>query len=275
MTASSLYLHVLGVEVTLQFARAAAAAQAAQMFALLQTRPWRSPDILIECDWPEMNRSFIRSRPSDLDPVLRGVRVRSREHPQGTEWRSTDPPFPPIGLAPFKDRFVRLHSGAVAADSGRSLLVLGESGDGKSTVCGHLVTEYGFRLLTDEDVFLHRRTRMVEPFPVRPGQWKSDSDQPSEDQLFRPELVSTTAGTVSAVLLLRRTSDASDRPRPTDTRTAMWGLLESQRPGGSAHGEAVATLAELSRSVPVYEMAGGHYSGLLAALPEVAQLVGS
>jgi hypothetical protein len=180
-----------------------------------------------------------------------------------------------MSLLPLKDRFVRLHAGAVCDGSGRTLLVLGESGFGKSTLCSQLVIEHGFRLLSDEDVFIHRRTRIVEPFPVAHAPWKQGLRNPVSRSAFQPGLVAPDAGIVAAVLHLQRPEEASSDLLSADARSSLRSLLQGQRPGGSTHTEGIATLVPLAQSVPAYRMAGGSYQRLLDAAPAVARLVSS
>lgn len=57
---------------------------------------------------------------------------------------------------------IRLHAGAVARD-GRALVLVGESGKGKSTLTASLVRR-GWDYLSDEVAVIHPETRMVLPF---------------------------------------------------------------------------------------------------------------
>ncbi|WP_188433770.1 hypothetical protein [Kroppenstedtia guangzhouensis] len=64
----------------------------------------------------------------------------------------------------MRDRFVGLHAGAVVTDNNQAMLFIGPSGSGKTTSTSVLVNSHSCHLLTDETVFIHRRTSLVEPF---------------------------------------------------------------------------------------------------------------
>jgi serine kinase of HPr protein (carbohydrate metabolism regulator) len=48
-------------------------------------------------------------------------------------------------------------------------LFVGERKSGKSTLAVDFVNQAGCQLLTDEIVYLHRRTLLVGPFPIAVG----------------------------------------------------------------------------------------------------------
>jgi hypothetical protein len=202
MPTHSVYLHTLGIDVTLQFTHLRAAGQAAEMFTAITEAPWHTPDCVIECTWPELTREFVRSRALNSTGPLPGIRLFSPTHPSGREWKSADPPFPPVCVPAFQDRFVRFHGGAVADSASRGILILGESGYGKSTMCNQLVRNHGFRLLTDEDVFVHRRGRTVEPFPVGHALEKNGGKGIWE-LISQPTMIAPSAATIEQILVLR------------------------------------------------------------------------
>jgi hypothetical protein len=189
----------------------------------------------------------------------------SADHPDGSDWQSVDPPFPPVDLAPFRDRFVRLHAGAVADEQGRALVILGESGYGKSTLCFRLTADHGYSLLTDEDAFVHRRSRLIEPFPVGYAPWKTHVDVPA----IQPT-IADSAATIERILVLRPPGRAAEKPSKIGSKECLWALLEGQRPSGTPHPEVIATLTALARSVPAAEMSGGRYRNLINAAADVA-----
>lgn len=262
-----LHLRVLGCEITLRFKSSTAADQARLMFGSMETAPWRSPDVLIDCAWPALTREFIRSRLAG-EKVLKGIRVYSAEQPCGAEWNSMDPPFPPVNLRPFRDRFVRLHAGAVVNKWGDALLILGESGYGKTTLCIQLVENYGYLLLTDEDSFLHRRTSLVEPYPVSFTPWKRDAE--SSDTTRLQGRLRQSAAEAQGLILLRQHGSPSLKLMSINARVCLRALLAAQRPGGSEHSEAIATLVPLARAAKAAELDGGQYERLLAAAGCVA-----
>jgi hypothetical protein len=131
--------------------------------------PWRTPDVIIDCDWQEIDRYFFRSRPIEDGIPLKGVRVHTQKNVMSEDWSFSSPPMPPFALEPFRNRFVGLHGAAIQLDDNKCLILVGKQGSGKTTSSVELVNKYGYRLLTDETVLVHRRTRLVEPFPRAMG----------------------------------------------------------------------------------------------------------
>jgi hypothetical protein len=243
------------------------------MFTAITEAPWHTPDCVIECTWPELTREFVRSRALNSTGPLPGIRLFSPTHPSGREWKSADPPFPPVCVPAFQDRFVRFHGGAVADSASRGILILGESGYGKSTMCNQLVRNHGFRLLTDEDVFVHRRGRTVEPFPVGHALEKNGGKGIWE-LISQPTMIAPSAATIEQILVLRAPGTAVEALSRVNVKALLTALLEGQRPGGSSHAEAMATILLLARSVPAVE-AAATYPQLLKLAPHVATLLPS
>lgn len=274
MGSEYVHLSALGCEVTFEFTHACPAEQARRLFEPLLSTPWSTPDFFLVCRWPNLTRHLIRSRTDGESKALTGFEIYSSEYPDGVPWESSSPPFPPVGLAPLAGRFVRLHGAAVADMSGRVLVILGESGFGKTTLSSELCVEHGYRLLTDEDVFLYQRSNVVEPFPNGDGPWVAGTNSARSLWTKRPELVSVTPAVVSAILTLRprRGCTEKDIPRETSSGALLRSLLNSQRPGGSSHEAGIATFARLARTTSGFELAGQHYEHLREAAGQVATL---
>ncbi|WP_142000304.1 hypothetical protein [Amycolatopsis cihanbeyliensis] len=197
----------------------------------------------------------------------------SYEFPNGTSWKSADPPFPPVELAPLADRFVRLHGAAVSDRAGRAVVILGESGFGKTTLSSELCLEHGYRLLADEDVFIHRRGSVVEPFVNGDGPWVDGSKAARSLWTKHPDLISNIPAAVSSVGALRPSNSGVQTPREMDSPALLRALLDSQRPGGVTHEEGIATLARLARSATGFELPGERYGDIRGAAGQVAALV--
>lgn len=274
MTIETLHVRVLGGAVALVFTHPECAAAARKLFDPMLHKPWSTPDVIIECSWPRLTRSFIRTRVGDT-AGLAGVRVYSSEHAHGMCWTSPDPPFPPVTLEPFRNRFVRRHAAAAIASSGRVLLIVGESGSGKTTLSSRLAEKHGYRLLTDEDAFLYRRSLVVEPFATGDGPWFGAQTVPVTRSLHsrRPDLIANDPAPVGALLVLESSNHSPSELAPISDRQAFQTLMASQRPGGSTATEGVMTLAALARSTNAYVMAGGTYETLVRASDSAARLL--
>lgn len=271
----TLHLRVLGGAVALTFTHPGCAASARRMFGPMLGEPWSTPDVLVECSSPMLTRSFIRTRIDVDSEFVDAIRVYSAEHPDGINWSRVDPPFPPVNLEPFRNRFVRLHAAAVVAPAGDVLLILGESGLGKTTLSSQLAEEHGYRLLADEDVFLYRRSTVIEPFAMGDGPWLDSSPSTVARSLWgrRPELIATRPAAVSAVLALVPPDHGAREPTRISGRQALQALLAAQRPGGSTHAESVMTLAALTRSSDAFVMQGGRHDALVQATDAASRLL--
>lgn len=271
----TLHLRVLGGAVALVFTHPECADAARRLFGPMLHEPWSTPDVVIECSWPRLTRSFIRTRVNEDAADLAGIRVYSSEHPNGMRWTSPDPPFLPVELEPFRHRFVRLHAAAAITPSGNVLLIVGESGSGKTTLSSRLAEKHGYRLLTDEDAFLYRRSLVVEPFATGDGPWLDPQAHAVARSLHgrRPDLIANNAGPVGALVVLDTSDSSTPELTSISDRHAFNALMASQRPGGSTATEGVTTLAALARATEAYVLAGGAYEPLIRLSDSVARLL--
>ncbi|WP_026730841.1 hypothetical protein [Fischerella sp. PCC 9605] len=127
--------------------------------------PSHTPDVVIDCDWEKAGRYLFRTRPPEDTEPLFGVQVHTQGKLAESDWPFLEPPIPPLVVEPFRNRFIGLHAGSVQTSSGKCLIFLGNRGSGKTTTTLALVNNHKCSLLTDETVFIHRRTKLVEPFP--------------------------------------------------------------------------------------------------------------
>lgn len=147
--------------------------------------------------------------------VSRGRGIRGYYRPQVRFLFDGEEPFKPLPLAhsfPFFEwglnwcvaqhahQFCILHS-AVVEKNGRVLLMPGEPGSGKSTLCTSLVHS-GWRLFSDELALISTATGDVYPIP-RPISLKNDSidiiRRRHPDAVIGPEFEETSKGTVAHV----------------------------------------------------------------------------
>lgn len=272
MSGGVLHARVLGCEVTLKFRDIQCATEAAEQFNPLLIPPWRSPDLIIECDWPHMRRDFIRSRTSG-QTELPGVRIFSEEYPHGASWSSPLPPFPPVNLVPFRDRFVRLHAACVVNPEGEGIAIMGESGLGKTTIAFQLVHRHGYTLITDEDLFLYRRSLVAEPFPAGSHPWQTLRRRPNGigREMWTGVIAEGPARLRNAVVLdASHSSQAA--PRQVSEQECFRAMLAARRPSGSQDQEDIATAALAARSLRTVRVRGGDYQALLAAAEDLAHL---
>jgi hypothetical protein len=266
---------VLGGHVLVRARHARCLAGIEDHLSAARIEPWTTPDQIVECTWPEAGRYLFRSRssrPGGVEP-LAGVRVfahgqvepaRAVEAGEAGEWPFTDPPLPAFRLSPFRDRFVGLHAAAVALPAG-GVLVAGARGAGKSTVALDLVNHLGGALLTDETVFLHRRTAIVEPYACPVGIWEDGRLKRRAPATLACRRVATAPAAIGALVLLRRV------PGPAGVKSlgaaeAFQGMLSHHVDVGSSPDEAMITLAMLARQVPAATATWCSYPDL-AGLP--------
>lgn len=164
-------LYLLGGHILVRCKHQMCARGIAEYYSAAVIQPWCTPDVIVDCDWPEAGRYLFRARGPEQSRPLEGVRVRQFGQDEAAEWKSSSPPLPPLVVHPFSDRFVGLHGGAVGREDGKGLLLVGAQGSGKSYATLALANEFEFLFLTDETICVHRRTRLVEPFPRPIGKW--------------------------------------------------------------------------------------------------------
>ncbi|SFB04564.1 hypothetical protein SAMN05216266_1048 [Amycolatopsis marina] len=243
----------------------------------VEEQPWRTPDVVVDCTWRTADRYLFRARPDDHpDPVLAGVWVHAYQQLAGTEWPSRDAPLPPMSVPPFRDRFVGLHAGTVRTPEGAGLCVVGDKGAGKTTTTVDLVNDHGCALLTDEATFVHRRTRIAEPFPRavgvadrydrgRPVKRHRPADQVCRAVAEQPVLLSRL------VFLLPAPDIAGVRVEAVSPSDAFCLMLPHQFAVGVSAHEGLVTLLELARSVDAVVV---RYSGYEALRTVAGTLVG-
>lgn len=136
-------------------------------FSASITDAFITPDIIIYCNWKKADRYLFRTRPKeDGDEFLPGVFYQKSGSTEILPWDSYDPPLPPFIKKPFINSFVGLHAGAIKGDKNNAILFIGSRGSGKTTSTLELVNNFEqYELLTDETVFIRKRSLLVEPFP--------------------------------------------------------------------------------------------------------------
>jgi hypothetical protein len=254
------WLRLLGLDILVRCAHEATARDIGRYFAesARVAAPSRSPDCIVECDWPAAGRYLFRARPEHLPQTLEGVRVQLPGDPAPVPWRSHQPPVPPVGSRILAGRFVGLHAAAAAHPSGQVVLFAGERRSGKTTTAMQLTRGYGWTLLTDETVFLLRRTRVVEPFPrsvglaaridQESGRMVSKTFVPVDDVIRR---VATEPAQATHLVILEPDPSCGEPAleivRPSD---ALAHLLPHHLDVGTSADESFVTLLQLTGKCP-------------------------
>lgn len=256
------------------------AQQIAEFFPTMASEMWYTPDALIECDWEEIDRYLFRSRPADHQEPLKGVRVYTQHCILESDWPYTDPPIPPFMIPPFKDRFVGLHGAAVVFPDkyGAGLLILGVQKSGKSTLTLELVNNQKGQLLTDETIFIHRRTQLVEPFPRPLKIWEYEQD------ILTPKVVpanqachhiARNAVLVTHVLFLEPQSSGIQTSftqiSPSDTLPLF---LKHHLNTGCCADEAMVTLFQLAQKLSSAVCRYNSHEERMSLVPQIMNFLG-
>jgi hypothetical protein len=180
-------------------------------------------------------------------------------------WISTDT----VDLA---DGYLLIHAGAVVGPNGDAVLILGESGAGKTTAAAALV-QVGYGYLSDEAGAISLSTGLAHPWPRPLGFTASarslprfaslfDGDWDGADELhvsvarIRPDAVAAPAR-VRHVIDYRYCAGAETSVEPLSRATAL-SRMGSAAPRLRREGDVgLEVLAELMRGASGYEMVSG------------------
>lgn len=246
----------------------------ARYYGPLETHLWRSPDLVVYCDWPEAGKYLFRARPLAEPPELAGVSVLQAGEAEARPWVYRDPPIPPLALPPLSQRFVGFHGAALVTESGAGLMVLGPRGCGKTTTAMTGVNEHGAGLLTDETIFLHRRTVIVEPFPRALGITVDPVAERKEivpaDEVCK-RIVKQPKPMAAAVFLDRASGPGGDYAM-LDAEDIFSRLLGVHIDVGCDADEAMVTVAQLARGIAGYRHEWQRYEDLVNAVPFLLSL---
>jgi hypothetical protein len=243
----------------------------ATIFSPVICTPWHTPDVVVDCDWEKAERYLFRTRPHEDTAPLSGVRVHTQGKLAESEWPFLDPPIPPFVVEPFQNRFIGLHAGSVQTPTGECFIFLGNRGSGKTTTTLALVNNHKCRLLTDETVFIHRRTKLVEPFPrsVHLGEMRNGSFRKvsvSADKAC--QAVTDKPALVTHIVFLEPDQKVQGQEFSRITPAeAFKNFLKHHLNAGCSPDESMVTLTQLAREVPAFTYRYNTYEDLLS-LPE-------
>lgn len=246
----SLSLELLGACLLVRCRHAVCLDGIRRQFSAAVGTVFSTPDVIVDCEWEQADRHLFRARPSSSagQPLL-GVAIMLPGSERSRPWRFASPPLPPLAVPPFRDRFVGLHAAAVVLPEGGAVVLAGERGTGKSTAALSLVNEFGCSLLTDETVFIHRRTILVEPFAQAIGVWQAGKKVTVAAVDVCERIVDVSAPIIG-VMVLDRQADTKPGLRPISPAGALRELLRHHLDVGATADEAMVTLVRLAQSVP-------------------------
>jgi len=235
---------------------------------------WLSPDVIVKCDTPEAGRYLFRTRPKECAGLpLEGIAVLTSGDAEPQPWMYVDPPLPPFRISPFRDRFVGLHAGAVETSSGHGLLIIGSSGSGKTTTTLELVRNHRCGLLTDETVFIHRRSRLIEPFP-RIILARERDEQGKIAKIAIPateacERICDQPVVAQHAIFLEPTSVGIPVMRTISPAEMFRKLIPHHLDVGCTSDEAIVTLTLLAQSVAGTVLSYSSYHDLVKIIPNI------
>jgi hypothetical protein len=265
------FLDLLGAHVWVRCKHRQCLEDVLRHFSCNQSVRKMTPDVIVECDWERADRALFRSRPASSSTLLDGIRVQVTGHDtEARPWASLYPPLPPFDVPPFKRSFVGLHSAAVVASNGEATLLVGSRGSGKSTLAIDLVNHSSCALLTDETVFLHRRTLLVEPFPIAIGVKTSASDR-QKKLVPASDLVRSIArrpALVARIVILSPGNIKDYRLEHLSEAEGVRELLTHHLDVGADADEAIVTILQLATQAEMFRFRYGSYNDLFA-LPEL------
>jgi hypothetical protein len=160
----------------------------------------------------------------------------------------------------------------VVHPSGKVVIFAGDRRAGKTTTALNLTRRYGWRLLTDELVFLVRRTPVIEPFPRSIGvAARIDQESGSMvEKVFVPvntmiSEVATEQALASHIVILEPGS-STGRPvlETVAPSAALTSLLPHHIDVGSSADESFVTLLQLTERCPAAVFRYQHPADLLA-----------
>lgn len=233
------------------------------------------PDIIIYCDWEQSGRYLYRTSPSNYkEPILEGVFYQLPGHDKVEPWDSYDPPLPPFVKEPFANMFVGLHAAAIKDKQNNAILFIGPQGSGKTTSALQMVNNSdAYELLTDETVFLRKRSLLVEPFPrlVLPRiliNGEVTKCAVTAREAFKQ--VARQSALINHVFFLKRVSD-SNGITGISTDEAYRSIVEHYQYAGSSFKESMITLSIVAKEVPFSRIHYSNYKELLAILKSVPE----
>lgn len=254
-SAHQLQLGLLGGRILVRFASTHCRKDVARHFSCSIDETGSSPDVLVECDWEEADRHLFRARPDHLcGSPLAGVRVQALGDDSPHPWLSSQPPLPPLSVAPFSHRFLALHAAVVREPGGSGIAFVGPRNSGKTTCALEAGRHSGFELVGDETAFVHIRTAMAEPFPHAVSVRTGDSTKASVPAGSLFPGVARGPTKMRQIVVLEPGDTSGPHCEKLSPAMAMRALLPHQRDASAPLDEGVVTLDHLARNVPTWRL---------------------
>ncbi|MBM7581136.1 phosphoenolpyruvate carboxykinase (ATP) [Jeotgalibacillus terrae] len=235
-----------------------------------------TPDIVIYISLKESDRYLYRTSPSE-NGYITGVSYQLKGSSEILEWDSYDPPLPPFVKPPFSNNFVALHAGAIRTTNNNAILFVGPKGSGKTTSTLELVNNSDeFELLTDETVFVRKRSLLVEPFPrlVLPREKIGEGiEKTSISSIEAYKKVAQKGALITHCFLLEK----SDIEEPSISEISNFesyrNLIEYYQYAGTNFEESLITLKKIADEATFSIIRYKEYDDLIQVLKNIPKII--
>lgn len=218
----------------------------------------RTPDVLVEVDWPAADKYLFRARPVvDDGSILGGVRFREFGDDAMRPWISRFQPLPPFNGRIMSNRWVGLHAGTAFLPDGGAVLVVGERGAGKSTFVTEFCRSGTVAFGGDESCVLVAGTRIAVPFPhaislVDPNNVTGQKSYHSARTVF--PAIAQSAATVKKIIFMHRANEGPASETAMAKSRAFTQLVAAHRDIGTPAHVGLGTLYDLLGSTDVRQV---------------------
>ena len=264
----NIFLNILGVQLMINCLYEECANGITHHFSQFIEQPWRSPDIIIECNLKSAERKLFRA--IDIDTALDDINIYLPRIGKIERWEYLSPLLPPYYLEPFRNRFVGLHASAVDVSGKGAIIIAGNRTHGKTTSAIHLVnSSSGCSLLADETVHIHKRSISVEPFPTSLYVCKSEGNNNITKRSVKAEnackLIAKRPISIYHLIFLNKdikyTESFKEEILPEESIDL---LLKHHVDLGCDKNEAMHTLFSLAKHIPATKFSFSKHEDLLA-----------
>lgn len=240
----------------------------ADYFSASITTEKENIDIIIYCSLNSASKYLFRTSPHK---PIEGVFYQTRNG-YIKKWDELSPPIPPFTKLPFKQRFTGLHASAVKLNN-KTYLFIGAKGSGKTTISMKLSNDFKASFLTDETVFIINRSTLVEPFPrmILP-RVKKNGEITKKKVLARDgvEKILDNQTPIDFIYFLNKLPyDGISYTQKLSKTKGIKLLLENYLYAGSDLNEAISTLIQIAKNIPMYQFNYSSYNDLMEFTNEI------